>query len=59
MTLECRMCKKRWDVEGYSKEGTFYTLCADCGAKVLRDLRKMDREGFFAKVVSEIVREGK
>ena len=38
MTFECRICGKRWDDPHFKSEGTFYTLCPPCGAKVLVDL---------------------
>lgn len=37
MGFQCRKCGKRWNVEGYSKEGTFYTLCEECGKKTIEE----------------------
>jgi len=38
MAFECKRCGKRFNIQGYSKEGTFYTLCSDCGEAVLKEL---------------------
>lgn len=35
MTFECKHCGKRWEEKGYTKEGTFFTLCRECGEQVL------------------------
>ena len=38
MTFECKICGKRWNDPRFESEGTFFTLCPPCGAKVLREL---------------------
>ena len=35
MTFECERCGKRWDVEGFNKKHTFYTLCDTCVQDVM------------------------
>lgn len=35
MTFECRRCGERWNEEGYTTDGTFFTLCEECAQEVL------------------------
>lgn len=52
--FECRKCKKRWNEEGYCKEGTFYTLCDKCGAEVLAEMKKEGKVALLAHVTAII-----
>lgn len=36
--FKCRRCGKEFNLEGYNKEGTLYTLCRECGQYVLNEL---------------------
>ena len=38
MTFECKRCGIRWNVEGFNREGTFYTLCESCVQEVIDNL---------------------
>ena len=53
MTFECRECGKRWNEKGYSKDGTFFTLCDKCAKQVLYEWRmgltKVDLQEVKAK----------
>ena len=44
MTFECKHCGKRWEEKGYANEGTFYTLCRECGDNMLYELQKTKRK---------------
>ena len=35
--FECRRCGKKFEIEGYSEDGTFYTLCEECSEEVLKE----------------------
>ena len=37
--FQCRNCGKQWNIEGYCEEGTFYTLCEECGKKAIEEWR--------------------
>ena len=37
MVFECRRCGKRFEPKGFESDGTFYTLCEECGEKILQE----------------------
>jgi ribosome-binding protein aMBF1 (putative translation factor) len=53
MSFECKICGKRWDEKGYSRDGTFFTLCEECSEEVIKEWRmgltKVDLQEVKAK----------
>ena len=35
--FQCRRCGKQWNVEGYRKEGTVFTLCDKCAEEIINE----------------------
>ena len=51
----CKRCGKEFQLEGYNKEGTFYTLCGECGRFVLNELA----QGITKVEIQDLRGEGK
>ena len=58
MTFECKRCRKRWDVEGFNKKHTFYTLCEYCAQDVVDESAfGKELERIRHKLVGELLKK--
>ena len=35
--FECKRCGKKFEPKGFESTGTFYTLCKECGERILQE----------------------